>query len=207
LNLKGVNNMSRFSEKTPAIIVLIIAIVVLVLVGIKEVGVPKKESNSNVSQKDTKEKAEETKEFSEIDLTGFSTKTISGETVTSDYFKEYDITMINLWATYCNPCIKEMPEIAKLYKNKPEKSNIISICIGTEKDAEDVKLASQIMKDANAEFLTLIPDEKLSKTLISHVSVVPTTVFVDRYGKIVGEPILGSQSAEEYEKAIIDRLK
>lgn len=199
--------MSKHSRKIPAVIVLIVATVVLVVAGIKGWGISQKESNSIVSEKNTKKKTEETKAFSNIDLTGFSAKTLSGEIVTSDYFKEYDITMINLWATYCNPCIKEMPEIAKLYKNRPEKSNIISICIGSEKDEEDAKLASQIMKDANAEFQTLIPDEKLAKTLISQISVVPTTVFVDRHGKVIGEPILGAQSAEEYEKAIIDRMK
>ena len=36
------------------------------------------------------------------------------ETVTQDIFADYDLTMVNVWATWCGYCVEEMPELAKL---------------------------------------------------------------------------------------------
>ncbi|ADL53043.1 TlpA family protein disulfide reductase [Clostridium cellulovorans] len=144
------------------------------------------------------------KKFSDIDLNGFNARTITGETLTSDYFKENDITMINIWATYCGGCVTEMPGISKLYSERPKNSNIISICEDSEKENQ---LATEIMTDAGAEFLTLIPDEKLTNVLLSHVSTLPTTIFVDKAGKMVGEPIFGARTPGEYKEIITDMME
>ena len=62
--------------------------------------------------------AAEEAEFS--DLTEFTAVTADGEKITQDYFRDYDATIINIWATYCPPCIEEMPKLAELEKNRPE---------------------------------------------------------------------------------------
>lgn len=149
--------------------------------------------------------------YSDIDLTGFNTKSLTGESVSSDYFKDYELTMINLWTTTCSPCIAEMPGIAKLYDTRPEGSNIISICVDTvnekqEVDKKAVKFATKVMSDSGAKFMTLIPDKVLQEALTNRTNIFPTTIFVDKNGKVVGEPHLGGTSEEEYRKAILDRM-
>ena len=44
----------------------------------------------------------------------FETVTLTGEPVTQEIFGEAKLTMVNIWATYCGPCIQEMPELAEL---------------------------------------------------------------------------------------------
>lgn len=158
-------------------------------------------------EEEAKQQTEEISQYKNVDLSGFKATTITGEKVSSDIFKDYDITMINLWETTCGPCIEEMPDIAKLYKNKPKGSNIISICVGLEENKKDVSFANKVMRNSDAEFLTLIPDPILKKALTDNVRIFPTTIFVDKNCKTIGTPHFGGHTSEDYKKAIIDRLK
>lgn len=146
-------------------------------------------------------------QFKEVNLKGFKAKTITGEEVTSEIFSDYKVTMINIWSTWCGPCIEEMPEIGKLYKDLPEGSNIISICTDAGDGEEYLELANEIMTKSNADFMTLIPDEFLKTNLTNDIQTLPTTIFVDSEGKVVGEPHFSGQTAEDYRNSINERLK
>jgi len=64
-------------------------------------------------------------------FTNFETTLLTGETVTQDVFADYDMTVVNVWATWCNPCISEMPELAQLDEALPENVNIITCGINS----------------------------------------------------------------------------
>ena len=42
----------------------------------------------------------------------FESQDLDGNKITSDIFSNNIITMINIWGTFCGPCIREMPELA-----------------------------------------------------------------------------------------------
>ena len=74
--------------------------------------------------------AEKDKEVSENKVKSigeFNAKTLNGDTVTEESFKDYNLTMINVWATYCGPCKQEMKDLAALYQSLPEGVNTTSI--------------------------------------------------------------------------------
>ncbi|HCF38606.1 MAG TPA: hypothetical protein DER56_06015 [Thermosipho africanus] len=121
-------------------------------------------------------------------LNKFDAYTLSGEKVTQDALKNYELTMVNIWSTTCEPCIAEMPELENLYKKLPENINLLSVCID---GADDVELTKEIVNDAKGEFVVIFPDENMKKSLTDNISCVPTTVFVDKNGNMVGEPLLG----------------
>ena len=151
--------------------------------------------------------AEKDKEVSENKVKSigeFNAKTLNGDTVTEESFKDYNLTMINVWATYCGPCKEEMKDLAALYESLPEGVNMTSICTDA---ADESKLAQEIMDANNAKFKVIIPDEKLTESLLKYVTGVPTTFFVDKSGNVVGEPFMGSGSKEDYMKEIESRLK
>lgn len=153
---------------------------------------------------------EQTAIYASTSLDGFSTKTITGEEVTSDIFKDYDITMVNIWYTGCVPCIEEMPEIADLYDNLPSNYNVITICTDTIKDngKDDkgaIEFANEVMEKSEAKFMTLVPDDIIDKQISEVTTIFPTTIFVDSSGKAVGEPHFGGRSTEEYLKSINER--
>lgn len=155
-----------------------------------------------------KEEKKEARRLAGVDLSGFQTVSVDGKAVSAaDCFQNYKVTMVNIWTTDCEPCISEMPEIAKLYRNRPKDSNIISICLDLKKGSKDVSFAAKVMKDAKAKFTTLIPDRTLNDALQEPVIAYPTTIFVDSAGKVVGAPHFGGRTASDYRQAILDRMK
>ncbi|MBZ9621886.1 TlpA family protein disulfide reductase [Clostridium sp. FP2] len=137
----------------------------------------------------------------------FKTKTIDGKEIDSSIFKDSKLTMINIWATYCGPCIGEMPDLQKLYEEvKGEKINVIGLISDTP-DEDNEELAKKILSKKGVKFTNIIPDESIKNSILKDVSGVPTTFFVDREGTIVGEFIVGTRGKEEYKKLIEDRLK
>ncbi|MEG0392616.1 MAG: TlpA disulfide reductase family protein, partial [Anaerovoracaceae bacterium] len=141
-------------------------------------------------------------------LNQFEAPTLGGEKVNQDSFKEYDITMVNIWATWCGPCVEELPEIGKLYEQLPKNVNLISICTDAEEERE---LATEILEKSNSKFTTLIGNDALDKSLLKQIDSLPTTVFVDSKGNVVGEVQVGPPGAsgeitDAYMKIINEKL-
>ncbi|MEJ8555249.1 TlpA family protein disulfide reductase [Tepidibacter sp. Z1-5] len=173
-------------------------------------------NDSNIEVDDSAKVEEEVNQeynkFESLTLPKFETQTISGEKITSDIFKNHDITMINVFATWCSPCVAEMPALGELYKELPENVNLVGICIDTRDDKNEVKLARKIMRNSRAEFDVIIPNEELEKKFLSLVDALPTTIFVDSQGNIVGEVIVGAGSDKDklikhYKEEIDKRLE
>lgn len=142
------------------------------------------------------------KKISENKTIEFETKTIDGKKIDSSIFEDYELTMVNIWATFCGPCIAEMPDIQNLYDEVKNKNiNVVGI-ISDIPDDENEELAKQILDKKDVKFANIVPDEKLNKGILKDISGVPTTIFVDSEGNMVGEPIVGSRSKEEYKKKI-----
>ena len=45
---------------------------------------------------------------------------LDGETVTNDLFAEKDLTVLNVWGTFCGPCVAEMPELGDWAEELPD---------------------------------------------------------------------------------------
>ncbi|MCC3868235.1 TlpA disulfide reductase family protein [Terrisporobacter mayombei] len=141
-----------------------------------------------------------------VDLSGFNTKDVLGETVTSNIFSKYKVTMINVWATDCTSCVEEMPEINKLSKNKPANTNVITLCTDTAWKDEAIEFAKQIVHE-NKSVKVLIPDKVLQKSLANRIVAYPTTIFVDSQGKMIGDVYLDGKTEEDYLKELNNRVK
>ena len=127
-------------------------------------------------------------------LTDFTTTDMEGNTVTQDIFAPYDMTMVNVWATWCGYCIEEMPAFAEIVNNLPENVNLITICDDAEAEPELVK---QILEASNANFQTLIPTDEMYQQLLGYVYAFPTTFFLDSEGVPIVQPLSGVPSLED----------
>lgn len=140
-----------------------------------------------------------------VNMPEFSTIDMDGNKVTNDTFADYDLTVVNFWATYCNPCIDELPELAEWKKELPNNVNLIGLLVDVdEKGSDQYKLAEKIIKEAGADYQHLIATEEFDD-MISNLVGVPTTFFVDSTGKIIGEPFAGAD-VNAYKQTVEDYL-
>ena len=145
-------------------------------------------------------------------LTGFAVYDRSqNEQKLSEYVAGNKVTMINFWATFCGPCIGEMPELARIEKEYKDKGFEI---VGVTTDATDYEnggLIQDILEDADdilEQTGVEYPICFASADLVGYaqITAVPTTFFVDESGNLLAGPMLGSKSGEEWERIITGLL-
>ena len=139
----------------------------------------------------------------------FTAADMDGNTVTEEIFKPYEVTMVNIWATWCGYCIEEMPGFAALKDRLPKNANLITIC---EDAAMEPELTREILESVGANFTTIQANQEINEEILSNVYGFPTTIFVDGEGKVIGQPIVGVPSMDvdeamnAYYQAIMLRL-
>ena len=124
----------------------------------------------------------------------FETVDLAGNTVTNEIFSTKDLTIVNIWGTFCTPCINEMPELAKWSASMPENMQLIGIVsdLNSVDDADTLELAQEICEATGADVYTSLVAGDDFTELLNGIVGVPTTFFVDRNGALVGNPIVGA---------------
>ncbi len=121
----------------------------------------------------------------------FTTTDLVGNTVTSDIFGNYDLTLVHIWGTYCGPCLREIGSYGDLYRELPENVNMIGlVCDVYDGQDGNVEYAKQILTDNNVTFQNLRISTELYDVLYS-IDYVPSSFFVDRDGHLIGQMLDG----------------
>jgi thiol-disulfide isomerase/thioredoxin len=93
------------------------------------------------------------------------------------------VVLVNLWATWCAPCRKEMPALAALQQQLGSKDfEVVAISI----DRKGVEASSAFLKDTGASSLKLYvePTARILNDL--QALGLPATVLIDRKGNEIG---------------------
>lgn len=143
----------------------------------------------------------------------FTAKDIYNKNVTESIFADSKLTMINIWGTFCGPCIKEMPDLGKLNQQYNSKDfQIVGIVVDSVNSRgmmvpKTVESAKKIVTTTGADYIHIVPDSNLINGILEDVYAVPTTIFVDSKGNIVGKAYTGSRSYDDWKKIIDSLLK
>ena len=143
------------------------------------------------------------------DLSNFQTKDIHGKEFSSKDFANYDLTMVNVFATWCTACIQEIPDLVEVQKEMQAKGvNIIGIVTDTVDDTgenqEAIEKAKLIQEKTKANYSFLMPDKTNFNGRLNGIQALPETFFVDKNGQIVGETYSGSHNKKDW-TAIIEK--
>lgn len=163
-------------------------------------------SSSQTDDTQSNDSAESSDDSAETFQLTFTAKGLDGNEVDQSVFANAKLTMMNIWATFCGPCINEMPELGELAAEGGTDYQIIGVCAdlnGTEDMLEDAK---EIVSQTKANYLHLQPSEDLYPVLTASSSV-PVTFFFDSEGKLVGKGILGAQKKDTWSQVISERLE
>lgn len=139
----------------------------------------------------------------------FISTDLEGNAVSSTMFYDYDMTVVNFWASYCYPDINELETLQTFYKDLQKKHpnvNFVQVIIDTPNaDAEAV--IAKAYNEAGVTFTGVMPDPTLSQWIIDNLKGLPTTVFVDKTGKTFSLKVEGIQDAAYYMETTETMLK
>lgn len=152
-------------------------------------------SQKKEGEKTEQESAAEESASSEDDTLKFSAVDLEGNMVTENIFSDADITVVNFWATFCGPCINEMPELEEWSETMPDNVQIIGVISDvSSEDSDEYALAKEIADKTGVTYVNLAAEKEFDAILRKIVGV-PTTYFVNRDGEFVGSPIVGADVA------------
>ena len=161
------------------------------------------ENTEEKAQTETKS-GETSAALQEEEALSFTGVDIEGNQVSSDIFSESKITMVNVWATYCNPCLSEMPglgELAEAYEEGEFRVVGIISDVMEDADQETIEAAKDLIVQTEAGYTHLLLNESVYRALLTEVSVVPTTFFIDENGVVV-DTVLGALEKSAWEEKI-----
>ena len=145
------------------------------------------------------------------DLSNLQTMDIDGKEFSGKNFSDYDLTMVNVFATWCSPCVQEIPDLAEIQKEMKDKGvNIVGVVTDTVdqtgENQEALEKAKLIRERSKAEYPFLIPDKSNFNGRLSGIQAFPETFFVDKKGQIVGETYSGSHNKKAWSEIIEKEL-
>jgi thiol-disulfide isomerase/thioredoxin len=115
------------------------------------------------------------------------------------------VLIVNLWATWCVPCLREVPDLLALAKEH-EKQGVKLIGVSVDDPSPGAAVVEQFRKKYFPAFVTFARNGPQMDELASVIDpawneVVPTTYILDRQGKVVAR-LQGKKSLGEFREAV-----
>lgn len=143
----------------------------------------------------------------------FKTTDIGGKEYGKDVFGDYELTLVNVFATWCSPCVQELPELEKLRAQMAEKGvGVVGIVYDAidpfsgDVDEYAYAAAQQLQEKLGLTFPLLLPDETQMGGRLQGILSFPESFFVDQNGNIVGETYQGARSLAEWTEIVEEEL-
>lgn len=89
--------------------------------------------------------------------------------------------LVNYWATWCPPCLEEVPDLVNLYDRRKKKDLMI---IGVVFDYKDVKEVNEYVDDMLMSYPIVLGDDEVAAQ-IGPAEVMPTTFIYNPKGELV----------------------
>ena len=109
----------------------------------------------------------------------FTTTDRNGEAYDESVFAGQTLTMINFWEPWCGPCVREMPDLEKLYQDYRDRGFLILGVYSTPGMEEDV---DAVLEQTGVTYPIL---HYTAGFEAFESGFVPTTIFVDGEGHIL----------------------
>ena len=137
----------------------------------------------------------------------FEAENMRGEdAITEAIFAESEITIVNLWTTWCPSCITELPDLAGLSEATDGRAQVLGvlldgITLNNQKELTRDQFALDTMHalldNCGAMFAVVLPEDPFLLGLASITSTIPTSFIVGSDGEILGR-VVGGRSAQQW---------
>jgi hypothetical protein len=103
-------------------------------------------------------------------LKEFTAETLDGSEFSPETLAAADLTVLNIWQTTCPPCIREMPELAELERELPDRVRFVTWCLDGAYAAEETR---SILSEAGLEEPPSSPATETSWSFCQRCSTLP----------------------------------
>jgi len=133
----------------------------------------------------------------------FTLRNAAGERIKFEQYKG-KVVFLNIWATWCGPCRREMPTIQSLYE-KMDSTGVEFVILSVDRDSDEPKIGKYINQ-----YNFTFPVYRPSGTLTAQLDVpgIPTTFIISKEGKIVSKEVGATNfDTPKFRKFLSDLLK
>jgi thiol-disulfide isomerase/thioredoxin len=128
-------------------------------------------------------------------------KDLDGKPVSSEAFKG-KVVVVDFWATWCGPCVSEIPGYVALAKKYgPEGLAIVGVSL----DRAGPARVKEFVRQHGMNYTVVMGDDSIVETF-GGFDAIPTTFLIDRSGRIVHRKT-GSMAHDAYEKLVKQALE
>ena len=121
-----------------------------------------------------------------------------------------NVVLVNLWATWCKPCVYEMPSLEKLHKKYENKGlKVIALSLDEPKHLDSLVIPYWEENQFSMDYYVLGGEDQgaiINKIDPLWMGVIPTTYIFDEAGKLV-ESITGTQSFDGFQQKVLKAMK
>ncbi len=111
------------------------------------------------------------------------------------------LVLVNFWATWCFPCIREMPHLLALQKRRGGEDFIV---LALSQDLNGWKKVAPFVAKNGLQDLPVYIDENLAISRSLKIPGLPVTVLLDREGRVVGQLVGDADWGGKDAVALID---
>lgn len=136
----------------------------------------------------------------------FEAADLEGNPVSQEVFTQSKLTMVNVWATFCNPCLREMPGLGELAADYDRSEFQIIGVVSDVREGADLSLVENLVQETGADYPHLLANDSLDQAFLAGVTSVPTTFFFDGEGAYLGG-VVGTAEKSAWEELIHELLE
>ena len=139
---------------------------------------------------------------------------LDGSALPEDLLAKNGVTMVNVWATFCNPCLAEMPHLEELnneFAKAGKNFKVVGVVADVlnekgETNEELLKLANEIVAKTGVTYQNILPGETLRSDTLANVTAFPTSFFLNDKGEVL-KTAMGATTKDDWAKTVNELLE